>query len=423
MHIILDFFQYIINLGVSVMMPIIITVLGLIFGNKLSSSFKSGLTVGLGFVGLNAITALMIDAISPVTRALVKQYNFQLTATDMGWGVGASLAWGTEVVPFVFLTIIATNVIMILFNWTKTMDVDIWNFWEPMAIASALYLTTRNLFIALLSAVINMAIIFKIADWTQKDVDEVLGLEGISFPHLQSTGWALIGYPLNWILDRIPGIKNISWTPEKVQNKLGIFGEPMFMGLFIGGGLAAVARMPVATVLQTAVKIAASLVLIPKMVVLLMDGLTLISESAQEWMQKRFPGRQLYIGLDSALGIGHPYVLTTGLLMIPFALVLAFILPGNKVLPLADLTALPYFMIFAILPSKGNLFRGLISGILFTIIILYCASYAAPIVTQLAVQVGYHLPKGSTQVTSLAVGAQWYTWIIYWILGKFAALF
>lgn len=423
MHIILDFFQYIINLGVSVMMPIIITVLGLIFGNKLSSSFKSGLTVGLGFVGLNAITALMIDAISPVTRALVKQYNFQLTATDMGWGVGASLAWGTEVVPFVFLTIIATNVIMILFNWTKTMDVDIWNFWEPMAIASALYLTTRNLFIALLSAVINMAIIFKIADWTQKDVDEVLGLEGISFPHLQSTGWALIGYPLNWILDRIPGIKNISWTPEKVQNKLGIFGEPMFMGLFIGGGLAAVARMPVATVLQTAVKIAASLVLIPKMVALLMDGLTLISESAQEWMQKRFPGRQLYIGLDSALGIGHPYVLTTGLLMIPFALVLAFILPGNKVLPLADLTALPYFMIFAILPSKGNLFRGLISGILFTIIILYCASYAAPIVTQLAVQVGYHLPKGSTQVTSLAVGDQWYTWIIYWILGKFAALF
>lgn len=210
MHIILDFFQYIINLGVSVMMPIIITVLGLIFGNKLSSSFKSGLTVGLGFVGLNAITALMIDAISPVTRALVKQYNFQLTATDMGWGVGASLAWGTEVVPFVFLTIIATNVIMILFNWTKTMDVDIWNFWEPMAIASALYLTTRNLFIALLSAVINLAIIFKIADWTQKDVDEVLGLEGISFPHLQSTGWALIGYPLNWILDQIPGIKNIS---------------------------------------------------------------------------------------------------------------------------------------------------------------------------------------------------------------------
>ncbi|WBY92186.1 PTS transporter subunit IIC [Enterococcus casseliflavus] len=139
--------------------------------------------------------------------------------------------------------------------------------------------------------------------------------------------------------------------------------------------LAAVAKMPLNIILQTAVTIAASLVLMPKMVALLMDGLTLISESAQEWMQKRFPGRELYIGLDSALGIGHPYVLTTGLLMIPFALILAFILPGNKVLPLADLTALPYFMVFAILPSKGNLFRGLVSGIVFTTIILYCSSY------------------------------------------------
>lgn len=423
MGIVLDFFQYIIDLGVSVMMPIIITILGLIFGNKLSASFKSGLTVGIGFVGLNVIATLMMDAISPVTQALVDQYNFKLTATDIGWGVGSSLAWGTEIVPFVFLVVIATNVIMIALNWTKTMDVDIWNFWHPMMIAGALYLVTGNMIIALLSAVVNMAIIFKVADWTQNDLDEVLGLEGISFPQIQSSGWAFIGYPLNWLFDRLPGIKNISWTPEKVQNRLGVFGEPMLMGLIVGGGLAAVAGMPVNVILQTAVTIAASLVLMPRMVALLMDGLTLISESAQEWMRKRFPGRELYIGLDSALGIGHPYVLTTGLLMIPVALILAFILPGNKVLPLADLTALPYFMVFAIVPSKGNLFRGLLSGIVFTTIILYCASYAAPIVTQLAVQVGYQLPEGVNEVTSLAIGSQWYTWIVFWLFEKLGSLF
>jgi PTS system galactitol-specific IIC component len=176
------------------------------------------------------------------------------------------------------------------------MDVDIWNFWHSMMIAGALYLTTKSMILALLSAVINMAIVFKIADWTQNDLDEVLGLEGISFPQIQSSGWALIGYPLNWLFDRIPGVKNISWTPEKVQSKLGIFGEPMLIGLFVGGILAAAARMPLDQILQTAVTIAASLVLMPRMVALLMDGLTLISESAQEWMQKRFEGRELYIG-------------------------------------------------------------------------------------------------------------------------------
>ena len=401
MNAIFDFFQYIVNLGVSVMMPLIITVLGLIFGNKFSASFKSGLTVGVGFVGLNVIATLMTTAISPVTKALVENYNFHLVATDIGWGVGSSLAWGTQIVPFVFITVIATNVVMILLNWTKTMDVDIWNFWHSMMIAGALYLTTKSMILALLSAVINMAIVFKIADWTQNDLDEVLGLEGISFPQ----------------------VKNISWTPEKVQSKLGIFGEPMLIGLFVGGILAAAARMPLDQILQTAVTIAASLVLMPRMVALLMDGLTLISESAQEWMQKRFEGRELYIGLDSALGIGHPYVLTTGLLMIPVALILAFILPGNKVLPLADLTALPYFMIFAIVPSKGNLFRGLITGVIFTAIILYCATYAAPIVTQLAAQVGYQLPADTEMVTSLAVGSQWYTWIIYALFKAIGGIF
>lgn len=422
MDYILDFFKYIIGLGVTVMMPIIITILGVVFRKKISTAFKAGLTVGVGFVGLGVITGLMLSTISPVTKALVLNYNFKLTATDIGWGVGSSLAWGTEVVPFVFIAIIATNIIMIALKWTKTMDVDIWNYWQPLFIASALYLTTGSMMIAVLSAVINMAIIFKIADWTQKDVEDVLGLEGISLPQIQTSGWAIIGYPINWLFERIPGVKNINWSTEKVQSRLGIFGEPMLMGLIIGGGLALVAKMPFSTVLQTGVTISACLVLIPRMVSLLMDGLTVISEAAHEFMEKRFPGRELFIGLDSAVGIGHPFVLSLGLIMIPITLLLAFILPGNKVLPLADLTALPFYMIFAIVPSKGNLFRGIFTGVIITTITLYLAGAAAPLMTELAGQIGYDIPKDATEVTSLAVGTQWYTWIVYNVLHFFGNL-
>lgn len=416
MSVVFDFFKYIIDLGVSVMMPIIITILGVVFGRKLSVSFKAGLTVGIGFIGINVMSGVMMNAITPVTKALVERYNFSLTATDIGWGIGSSIAWGTPVVPFVFLAIIATNIIMLMFNLTKTMDVDIWNYWQPLFISSALYLTTGSMLLAVLSAVINMAIIFKLADWTQKDVSEVLGLEGISLPALQTTGWAVLGYPMNWLLDKIPGINKINWTTEKIQQRLGIFGEPMMMGLIIGGLLSTVAGMPVADILTTAVTIAASLVLIPRMVSLLMDGLIVISEAAQEFMEKRFEGREIHIGLDAALGIGHPFVLSLGLLMIPITLVLAFILPGNKTLPLADLTALPFYMIFAILPSKGNLFRGVITGIFIAAITLYISGIAAPIMTGLAADIGYQIPGGATEITSLAVGTQWYSWIVYYVL-------
>ncbi|KJY66132.1 PTS Gat IIC [Lactobacillus helsingborgensis] len=422
MELILNFFQYIVNLGVSVMMPIIITILGLIFGKKIGVAFKAGLTVGIGFVGINVMSAMMMNSISPVVKALVKQYHFHLTATDTGWPVASSIAWGTPVVPFVFLAIILTNIIMIALNWTKTMDIDIWNYWQPLFTASALYLTTKNMFIAVLSAVINMAIIFKLADYTQKDVEENLGLEGVSFPGLQTTNWAVIGYPLNWLLDQIPGVKKISWTPEKLQQHLGIFGEPMMMGLIIGGAMAAVARMSVAKILTTAVAISASLVLIPRMVAILMDGLSTISEAAQEFMQKRFNGKKLYIGMDAALGIGNPYVLTLGLIMVPITMILAFILPGNKAMPLADLTALPFYVIFAIVPSKGNLFRGIIISLFICSITLYMSSFAAPLLTNLASSIGYHVPSGITQITSLAIGTQWYSWITYYLLKLLAGI-
>ena len=51
---------------------------------------------------------------------------------------------------------------------------------------------------------------------------------------------------------------------------------------------------------------AAVLVLMPRMVALLMEGLIPISEGARSYIQKRFPGKNVYIGLDTAIVIGHP---------------------------------------------------------------------------------------------------------------------
>lgn len=414
MNFVLNFFKYIIDLGPGVMMPIIITLLGVALGQKFSKAFRAGVTVGIAFTGLNLVIALMLDTVSPIVTTMVDNYGFHLTGVDVGWPVGATLAWGTIVVPFVFVAILVTNIIMLVFNWTKTMDIDIWNYWHALFTASIIYQVTNSMVLAIASSVINMAIIFKIADWTQKDVQEVLGLEGISLPHIQSTSWALIDYPANWILDKIPGVNKINWTTEGVQEKLGILGEPMMLGLIIGFALPAAARMPLSGILKAGIAVASVLVLLPKMISLLMEGLMVISEGAHEFMEKRFPGREVYIGLDAAVGIGHPFVVAVALIIIPITLVLAFILPGNTILPLADLSALPFYVIFSIVPNRGNLFRGIVIGTVNAAIMVMLASVAAPLMTELGVKAGLSIPEGATQITCLAVGAQWYTWFAYW---------
>ena len=57
-----EVFKYIIGLGAAVMMPIIFTILGVCIGIKLPKALKSGLLVGVGFVGLSVVTALLTRA-------------------------------------------------------------------------------------------------------------------------------------------------------------------------------------------------------------------------------------------------------------------------------------------------------------------------------------------------------------------------
>ena len=124
------------------------------------------------------------------------------------------------------------------------------------------------------------------------------------------------------------------------------------------------------------------MLLLPRMVKTIMEGLVPISESAQEFLQSRFTGSEFYIGLDSAITLGHPTTIAVGVLLIPIVLILASILPYNTTLPLADLAATAFFVCMATPIHKGNFIRTLISGTIMMAIVLLLASAVAPAITQ-----------------------------------------
>lgn len=55
MKVIMSVFNFLMAAGPTVMLPVIITVIGLIFGLKITRAFKSGLTLGIGFAGIKLI--------------------------------------------------------------------------------------------------------------------------------------------------------------------------------------------------------------------------------------------------------------------------------------------------------------------------------------------------------------------------------
>ena len=81
-----------------------------------------------------------------------------------------------------------------------------------------------------------------------------------------------------------------------------------------------------------------------------------VSESARNWLNKRFGDREIHIGLDAAVALGHPAVIATALILVPVTVLLAVILPGNKVLPFGDLATIPFIVAFIVGAAKATSF-------------------------------------------------------------------
>ena len=405
-------FDFLTGLGSAVMLPIIIFILGLILGQKISRAFISAITVGVGFIGLGLVITLLFDALGPATSALVENTGIQLNALDVGWGVAAAIAFGTAVGSLVFIVALGVNLIMLLLNWTKTLNVDMWNYWHYAFTGSLVYLVTGgNLVLGLIAAAIHAIVSLLIADWTAKDVQGFFKIPGVSIPQ----GWAVTSVPiimgLNWIVDKIPGLRDIYWDSENMQKRLGIFGQPIIMGAVLGLLFGLVAYGFSTKVLTVAVQMAAVMLLIPRIIAIFMEGLTPLSEAAREFMQKRFAGREFFIGLDSAILIGHPITIAAAILLIPVTLFLAAILPGNNTLPAADLAATAFFIAMVPPLTRGNFFRSILYGTIIMVMVLYISSAFAPMLTQIARDIGYTIPEGAVQITGLS-GGNLFAWIL-----------
>jgi len=412
-------FDFLTGLGSPVMLPIVIFILGLILGQKIGKAFVSAVTIGVGFIGLGLVIGLLFDALGPATAQLVETTGLELNSLDVGWGVAAAIAFGTSVGSLVFVVALGVNLVMLIFNWTKTLNVDMWNYWHYAFTGSLVYLVSGgSLALGLIAAAIHAVIALLIADWTAKDVQSFFRLPNVSIPQ----GWAITSVPiikiLNWIVDKIPGLRDIYWDDEGLQKKLGVFGQPIIMGAILGLLFGLVAYGFDTKVLTLAVQMAAVMLLIPRIIAIFMEGLTPLSEAARTFMQKRFAGREFYIGLDSAILIGHPITIAAGIILIPLTLLLAAILPGNTTLPAADLAATAFFVAMVPPLTKGNLFRSILYGIIIMTMVLYISTAFAPLLTQIAADIGFAIPEGAVEITGLS-GGNW----IAWVLTSIAKLF
>jgi len=394
-------FQYISSLGSTVVVPLMFMLVALAFGLSLAKSFKVGLTIGIGFTGLNLVINMFWVYLTPAADLLLKKFGLAMNYVDGGWMTGSAIGFASPVGTFIIPFALAVNIILLATNLTKTLNVDIWNFWHFCFYGGIAYALTGSVIWGYVMAGVMAALSLKFADMGAKYIEDEMGIPGISVPQCFAASTIPLGLALEKLYDRIPGFSKVKVDTETMSKNLGVFGEPATIGFLLGLLLSISVGYDIKKTIETSIAVGAMLLIMPRMVKILMEGLIPLSDAAKSFMQKRFKGKEFYIGLDSAITLANPTTITVAVVLIPITIFIA-LLPFNVVLPAGDLAAGAYYVCFFSIIHKGNFLRTLLSGTLLMVAIYWLMSTFAPMINQLAIAAGY-VKAGATMGISAGV--------------------
>lgn len=420
MDAILSIFEWFIGLGSNVFLPIIIFVIGMLFGLKPGKAFMSGVTVGIGSIGLGLVLDLLSNGLGTAIQEMGEAYGTSLNILDIGVGVGGPLAFSTSLGILMIPISLIINLIFILLGWTKTLNVDIWNFWFPIFLGMLTQVITGNFIFGLLGAVVAVMLQWLMADATQKEVSSFYGYPGIAITHMMATSGAFFAKPMNYIFDKIPGLNKIDADAETLTDRFGIFGDTVFIGLVIGITVGIFAGYDVAGIGNLGISTAAVLKIMPKMVAMFMEGLMPIAEAAKDFANKRLEGRQVNIGMDAALTVGHSTVMSTSIMLVPISLLLALVLPGNQVLPFGDLAFFVFGICLMIPYFKGNIVRSVLGSAIYLIICFYLSTLIAPQITEVFALANFDV--GTTGLVTMLLAGIWPAALFVLVVSQFGIL-
>src|SRR5699024_12535552 len=118
-------------------------------------------------------------------------------------------------------------------------------------------------------AVVSEFVDVNVPDWTARMMGEFYELPGVSIETGSTISYAP-GIFLVKGIQKIPGVRNWNADPDTIQKRFGIFGESIFIGLFLGAAIGALAGYSIGEIIEIGMAMAAVMVLMPRMVKILM---------------------------------------------------------------------------------------------------------------------------------------------------------
>ena len=422
MEILYKIMKVLADIGPVGLIPIALFLIGLITTRNKLTLLINSTYIYFGLLTFSLLLSFYINFFNPIINTILSITNKKFQVIDIGWMAAQKIdLYSPFAVQLAFISI-GLNILMLLARLTRTINVDAWNLWMFLFSGIFVYEVTGIMWMGILFSCAIATISFVLADIYSPYLESYYGIRGISNPQPQTVVWAPAANLVNFVLNRIPFIKRLHIFYEEIQYKLGVAGEPLIIGFILGFIIGAITKYrnfalsfwpSLGYAFLSGLYLSVITILMPRSVTLLYKGLIPVIDDIRVFINSKITKREIYVGLNSLIVAGNGSVIGLSTIMIPLTVYIASILPGNKVLPSAGLVVIPLILVWAVGPSRGDIFRSFISALIIIPIVLLITTDITSFITDfLTKKESIQIIEGYNRASSLDMGSN----LIYWVL-------
>jgi galactitol PTS system EIIC component len=404
--------------GASVIVPIMIFIVALCLRVPSKKAMMSAFYAGVGLTGFDWIISAFTPVVTKIIRQMINETGIKLPVVDIGWQAGSLASFGSTVGLSFFVFGLIFELVIFALGITKVfMASNLWNNYGLMIWATLAYYVTHNYWLSLGLAFFMLLYSLVFAEAQADRWSDYYGVKNASVaaPHnIEQTLPAILLDPL-W---NLLGFNKVKMTPEYFKNRLGVFGEPTTLGALLGlligilGNLHSLTTIKAwGQIFQFAIQLSAVMTIFPLVTKVFAKAFSPLADEIDKNWQKTasetghatniiYDKKRWFLGVDDGVGYGEPATILSGVVLIPFMVLIAFILPGNRTLPVVDLISLPFMVESIVAITRGNILKVVATGIVWFSLGLYASSWLAGIYTGAVSHYGVAIPTGVVLITS-----------------------
>lgn len=408
--------------GASVVVPIMIFIVALCLKIKPKTAMMSAFYAGVGLTGFGWIIQAFTPTITKIIKQMVNITGIKLPIVDIGWQAGSLASFGSTVGLSFFVFGLIVEVLLFALGVTKIfMASNLWNNFGFMIWGTMCYYVTHNFWLSLGLSFFMLLYALALAEIQADRWSDYYGVKNASVASLHNIEQVIPAIILDPLWNLL-GFNKVKLTPEYFKNKLGVFGEPTTLGALLGlligilGNLKSLGTIQAwGQILSVAVQLSAVMTIFPLITNVFSKAFTPLADeidknthknSAEASVDETTNKKRWFLGVDDGVGYGEPATIISGVILIPIMVLIAFILPGNKTLPIVDLISLPFMVESIVAITRGNILKVIANGIVWFSIGLYASSWVGTFYTGAVSHYGVALPAGIVLITSFNLMAR-----------------